>query len=47
LPKRLPHPPYSPDICPSEFNLSEKVKSALIRQEIPDEIDLLEAVSEF
>jgi hypothetical protein len=26
--KRLPHPPYSPDISPSEFSFFEKVKGA-------------------
>jgi hypothetical protein len=45
-PKRLPRPPYFPDISPSDFYLFGKVKSALIGREIPDEIDLLEAVIE-
>jgi hypothetical protein len=44
--KRLPQPPYSPDISPSDFYLFEKVKNALIGQEIPDEPALLEAVTE-
>jgi hypothetical protein len=37
--------PYSSDISPSDFYLFEKAKSVLVGQEIPDEIDLLEAVS--
>jgi hypothetical protein len=44
--KRLPHPPYSPDISPWDFYLFGKVKGPLIRQEIPDEISLLDAVAE-
>jgi hypothetical protein len=44
--KRLRHPPYSPNICPSDFSLFGKVKSALVGQEAPDEIHLLEAVTE-
>jgi histone-lysine N-methyltransferase SETMAR len=44
--KRLPHPPYSPDIYPSDFYLFEKAKSALIGREVPDEIDLLTEVTE-
>jgi hypothetical protein len=44
--KRLVHPSCSCDISPSDFSLFGKVKSALIEQEIPDEIDLLEAVTE-
>jgi histone-lysine N-methyltransferase SETMAR len=44
--KRLSHPPYSPDISPSDFYPFGKVKGALIGQEIPDEIRLLGAVTE-
>jgi hypothetical protein len=44
--KRLPHPPYSHDISLSDFHLLGKVKRALIGREIPDEIDLLAAVTE-
>jgi hypothetical protein len=44
--KRLVHPNYSPDISPSDFYLFGQVKGALIRQEIPDEIELLDAVTE-
>jgi hypothetical protein len=44
--KRLPQPPYSPDISPSDFYLFGKGKSALIGQEIPDETALFEAVTE-
>jgi hypothetical protein len=44
--KRLPHPLYSPDISLLDFYLFGKVRSALIGREIPDEIDLLEAVTD-
>jgi hypothetical protein len=44
--KTLPRPSYSPGISPSDSYLFGKVKIALIGQEIPDEIDLLEAVTE-
>jgi hypothetical protein len=37
---RLPDPPYSPDISPSDFCRFGKSKEALIGQEIPDEISL-------
>jgi hypothetical protein len=43
--KMPPRQPYSPDISPSSFCLCGKVKGALIGQEIPDEISLLEAVT--
>jgi hypothetical protein len=42
----FPHPLYSPDISPTDLYLFEKVKSALIGRENPDEADLLEAVTE-
>jgi histone-lysine N-methyltransferase SETMAR len=44
--KRLPHPPYSPDISPSDFYLFGKAEGALIGQEIPDEISLLDTMTE-
>jgi hypothetical protein len=44
--KRLPHPADIPDISPSDFYLSGKVKGALIGQEIPDESSLLDTVAE-
>jgi hypothetical protein len=44
--KRLPHSPHSPDISPSDLYLFGKVKTGLIEQEIPDGVDLLEAVAE-
>jgi hypothetical protein len=37
--KRLPHPSHSLNVSPSDFDLFEKVKSALIDRQIPDEID--------
>jgi hypothetical protein len=44
--KRLSYPPCFPNISPSNFDLFGKIKSALSRREIPDESDLLEAVTE-
>jgi hypothetical protein len=44
--KILPHPSYFPGVFPLEFYLFGKVKSALLRREIPDEIDPLEIVIE-
>jgi hypothetical protein len=43
--KRLQHPHYSPDISRSDFSLLGKAKGAMIGQEVPDEIDLLGAVT--
>jgi hypothetical protein len=43
--KRLPQPRDSPYISVSDFYLFAKVKNALIRSEIPDEIGLFEAVT--
>jgi histone-lysine N-methyltransferase SETMAR len=43
---RLPHPPYSPKISPPDFSLFAKVKGTPIGQDIPDEISLLDAVTE-
>jgi hypothetical protein len=42
--KKLPQPPYSSNISPSDFYLFGKAKNSLIGQEIPDEIGLLEIV---
>jgi hypothetical protein len=44
--KRLLHPPYSFDVYGSDFYLFRKIKIALIKREIPDEINLLDAVTE-
>jgi hypothetical protein len=44
--KRLSYPLYFPNISPLNFDLFGKIKSALIGREIPDESDLLEAVTE-
>jgi hypothetical protein len=43
---RPPYPPYFPDLSSSDFYLLRKVKDVLIRREISDEIDLLEAPTE-
>jgi hypothetical protein len=45
--KRLPHLPYPPDISPSDCYLFGKIKGVLIGQEIPGDISLLDAVTEF
>jgi hypothetical protein len=44
--KRLPHPPYSPEISPADFYLFGKLKNALIGEEISDEIDRFGLVTE-
>jgi hypothetical protein len=44
--KRLPHPPYSPNISPSDFYLFGKVKWALSGQKILDGISILDAATE-
>jgi hypothetical protein len=44
--KRFPHPPDSPDISPLDFYLFEKVKGALIGQEISDKIGFFDLVAE-
>jgi hypothetical protein len=44
--ERLPRPPFSTDIFPSDFDLFGNVKSTLIGREILDGIDLLGAVTE-
>jgi hypothetical protein len=45
--KRLAHQPYSPDISPSDICLFGKVRGAPSGQEVPDDISLLDAVTEF
>jgi hypothetical protein len=44
--KRLPEPPHSLDISASDFYLFGKVKNALIGQAIPDQIGLLEILTD-
>jgi hypothetical protein len=44
--KRRPHPPYFPDVSPSDFYVFGKATSALVGQSIPDEVGLFEAVAE-
>jgi histone-lysine N-methyltransferase SETMAR len=43
--KRLPHPPRSPDMSPSDFYPFGKVKGTRTGPEIPDEISLRDAVT--
>jgi hypothetical protein len=44
--KKLPHPPHSFDISPSDFSLFGKVENTLIGREVHDDIDLFEALTE-
>jgi hypothetical protein len=44
--KRLPYLLYSPGMSPSDFYLFGKAKRSLIRQNILDKINLLEAFTE-
>jgi hypothetical protein len=44
--KKLPWPLYLPDISPLDFCVFGKRKSVLIWHEIPDEIDLLEIMTQ-
>jgi hypothetical protein len=44
--KRLPQPPYSPNISSADFPLFGKVKSPLIGQEFPDGIRVFEIVTD-
>jgi histone-lysine N-methyltransferase SETMAR len=43
----VPHPPYSPDLAPSDFWLSGHVETALVGQRFEEPEELLEAVTEF
>jgi histone-lysine N-methyltransferase SETMAR len=44
--KRPPHPPFSPDLAPSDFYLFGKLKTALSWAEFEDEHELLDSVME-
>jgi histone-lysine N-methyltransferase SETMAR len=43
----MPHPPYSPDLAPSDFFSFPLVKKRLGQFECDDRDDLLEAITEF
>jgi hypothetical protein len=43
----VPHPPYGPDLAPSDFWLFGDVKTALVCQRFEEPKKLLEAVTEF
>jgi hypothetical protein len=43
--KRAPHPPFSPDLAPSDFYLFGKVKRALMSVTFDDENRLLSGVT--
>jgi hypothetical protein len=40
----LPHPPYNPDLAPSDFNLFGPMKDGLCRQHFPDDNVVIKAV---
>jgi histone-lysine N-methyltransferase SETMAR len=44
---RVPHPPYSPHLAPSDFWLFGHVKTSLIGQAFDEPEQLLEALTEF
>jgi histone-lysine N-methyltransferase SETMAR len=44
---RVPHPPYSPDLAPSDFWLFRHTKAALARQWFPMPEDLLTGIQPF
>jgi histone-lysine N-methyltransferase SETMAR len=44
---RVPHPPYGPDLAPSDFWLFDHVKTSLISQTFDEPEQLLEALTEF
>jgi transposase len=44
---RMPHPPYSPDLTPSDFWLFGHVKTSLVGQTFDESEQLLEAIAEF
>jgi transposase len=43
---RVPHPPYSPDLIPSNFWLFGHVKTSLVGQTFDEPEQLLEAITE-
>jgi transposase len=45
--RRVPHPPYSPDLVPSAFCLFGHVRTSLVGQTFDDPEQLLEAITEF
>jgi histone-lysine N-methyltransferase SETMAR len=44
---RVPHPPYSPDLAPSDFWIFGHVKTSLVGQTFDEPKQLLEAITEF
>jgi histone-lysine N-methyltransferase SETMAR len=44
---RVPHPPYSPDLAPSDFWLFGYLKTSLVGQTFDEPEQLLEAITEF
>jgi hypothetical protein len=44
---RVPHPPCSPDLAPSDFWLFEHMKAVLAGQQFPGPYDILIGIQEF
>jgi hypothetical protein len=44
--RRAPHPPYSPDLAPSDFYLFDYIKHLLLGCEFTDRDSLLQGVSD-
>ena len=45
--ERIPHPPYSPDLAPSDFGLFGTVKDYFRGREFESEEEILSAINEF
>ena len=45
--KFVPHPPYSPDLIPSDFHLFPNIKKALTSQRFSNDNEGIDAVKEF
>jgi hypothetical protein len=45
--RHIPHPPYSPDLAPSDFWLFGRIKTGLAGRSFAEPEELLESVREF
>ena len=45
--KLIEHPPYSPDLAPSDFHLFPKLKTAISRTHFQSDDDVIHAVDDF
>jgi histone-lysine N-methyltransferase SETMAR len=43
----LPHPPYSPDVAPSDYHLFRSLRNFLLGKEFEDEEDVKRAITSF